>query len=214
MPVDAVGTSSVPRIGLFGGSFNPPHLGHLALARSALQHLGLQQLRWLPAGHPWQKPAADLAPAEHRAAMVERLISGEDRFVLDNRELRRQGASYTADTLDELQTEQTGVQWVLLIGQDQCQRLNTWHRVRDWLPRVSLAVAARDGEPPGLPASLQDLPIDLHALPMPRMDISATAIREKVAAGEAISPLVGEEVARYIDQHALYRGTHRVAPGH
>jgi nicotinate-nucleotide adenylyltransferase len=134
------------RVGMFGGSFNPPHRAHRALARLACDVLALDELRWLPAGQPWQKPAGDLAPPEHRLAMVQALVQGEPRFVVDNRELCRQGPSYTLDTVRELSAEQPGTEWVLVIGQDQYARLASWHGWRELLASVTLAVAAREGQ--------------------------------------------------------------------
>lgn len=183
-------------IGLFGGSFNPPHLGHLALARAARAQLGLAELRWLPAGQPWQKAGTPLAPADDRAAMVAALIAGEPGMVLDDIELRRAGPSYTIDTVEALAAAQPAARWWLILGQDQHARLPTWHRAPELLARVHLAVAARDGV----------APLGETALAMPRTDISATAVRAAVARGVDITPLVGAAVARYIEEHHLYRG--------
>jgi nicotinate-nucleotide adenylyltransferase len=204
----------VERIGLFGGSFNPPHLAHLALARVARDNLQLDELRWLPAGQPWQKPVADLAAAEHRLAMVAALIAGETGFVLDNRECLRDGPSYTLTSVLQIAAERPGAELFLILGQDQCQRLGTWHQVRQLLPLLSLAVAPRQGRPLQLAPDLAALPRQIQVLPLVRWDISSSAVRALRAAGEPVSPLVGEAVARYIDQHALYLGSHRVAPGH
>lgn len=198
------------RIGLLGGSFNPPHLGHLALARAALAQLGLTELRWLPAGAPWQKPAADLAPAADRAAMVAALIDGEPGMRLDARELQRAGPTYTLDTVRDLQREDPDAEWVLVIGQDQYAGLHTWHQPAELLSAVTLAVAARHGQSPTPPAPLAGLPHRPLPLDMPRVDVSATELRARVAASQPIAPMVGEAVARYIDQHSLYRAR----PGH
>jgi nicotinate-nucleotide adenylyltransferase len=192
------------KIGLLGGSFDPPHNAHLALARSALDHLSLDEVRWLPAGLQWQK-ARQPTPAHHRLAMVALAIAGEPRFVLDDRELRRQGPSYTVDTVRELQAEESA-EWFLLVGQDQYANLHTWHDWRELLPRVTLAVASREGIAPTPPAALAAVPHRVVALPMPRMDISATEIRARAAQGRDIGDMVPAAVARYIDQHLLYRG--------
>lgn len=199
---------SVRRIGLLGGSFDPPHLAHLALGRLARDALGLDELRWLPAGTPWQKAAQQRAPAAHRLAMLAALLDGEPRCVLDDRELRRPGLSYTIDTVRALQAEQPGADWFLVIGQDQYARFDTW---RDWpelLQRLTLAVAGRAGSAPQAPAALAAHPHCVVALDLPPLHISATDIRRRLAAGEpasALAPLVGPAVARYIDQHRLYR---------
>jgi len=197
-------------LGLFGGSFNPPHLAHLALARLAREHLQLDELRWVPAGAPWQKPAGVLAPAEDRLTMVRLLVAQEPGMTVDSRELNRPGPSYTIDTVRELQAEFPSLKPWLIIGQDQYARLDTWRDAAQLRVLVRFAVAARDGETPRPPASWAGLSHDMQVLPLPRIDLSATRIRECVAAGQPVSPLVGDAVARYIEQHRLYR----VPPGH
>ena len=197
------------RIGVLGGSFDPPHLAHLALARLALQALQLDELRWLPARAPWQKSERVMASGKHRAAMVRGMIGGEPRFVLDGRELRRHGPTYTIDTVRELCAEAPAVQWILVIGQDQYARFDSW---RDWpelLARCTLAVAARAGQAPLAAPAVAAVPHKLIVLDLPRQDISASEIRARCAAGDDIALLVGAAVARYIDQHALYTGRPR-----
>ncbi len=196
--------SAVPRIGLLGGSFDPPHLAHLALGRLARQALALDELRWLPAGSPWQKAGRALAPAADRAAMLAALLDGEPGCVIDARELRRAGPTYTIDTVRELQAERPKADWVLILGQDQYARFDTW---RDWpelLQRLSLAVAARAGQAPRPPAALAGVPHRCVALDLPPLDIAASDIRALLAAGRPVQALVGEPVARYIDNHFLY----------
>jgi nicotinate-nucleotide adenylyltransferase len=193
------------RIGLFGGSFDPPHRGHRALAETALQCLALDELRWLPAGQPWQKSDRVLAAAEHRAAMVALAIAGEPRFVLDGRELHRAGPSYTIDSVRELAAERPGATLFLVIGQDQYARLHTWHAWRELLGLVTLAVAARDGQPPLPGPALMEQRHRIEVLPMPRIDVSATAIRDHAATGDVPDALVAPAVAGYIARHHLYR---------
>ena len=195
---------AAPRIGLLGGSFDPPHLAHLALGRVALQILALDELRWLPAGSPWQKSDRALAPAAHRVAMLAALLAGEPRCVIDARELQRSGATYTIDTVRELQAETAPADWFLVLGQDQYAHFDTW---RDWpelLQRLTLAVAARDGVAPQAPAALAALPHRCTLLPLPPLAIAASDIRARVAAGQSVAALAGAPVARYIDQHQLY----------
>lgn len=194
------------RIGLLGGSFDPPHLAHLALARSALQALNLDELWWLPAGAPWQKAGRSLADAAHRAAMVRLLIQDEPRHRLDERELQRPGPTFTVDTVRECRAEHPGAAFFLILGQDQYGRLDTWREWPALLEAVTLAVAARGGQPPLPPPALAAHRHRLEVLPLPDMPQSSTALREAVARGVDVSPMVGPAVAGYIARHHLYRG--------
>ena len=195
------------RIGLLGGSFDPPHLAHLALGRLACQALALDELRWLPAGAPWQKAGRQMAGGAHRAAMLAALLYGEPGQVIDTRELARNGPTYSIDTVRELQAELPGGDWFFILGQDQYARFDTW---RDWpelLQRLTLAVAGRAGHAPTPPAALAVVSHRVVALPLPRQDISASDIRRQLAAGAkgaSLAALVGDAVAGYIDQHQPY----------
>jgi nicotinate-nucleotide adenylyltransferase len=190
------------RIGLFGGSFDPVHNAHRALAATALTDLQLDRVVWIPAGQPWQK-ARTLSAAVHREAMVRLAIADEPRFVLDRREIERCGPTFTVDTVREIQAEQPDARLVLLIGQDQYIGLPTWAGWQDLLQRVVLAVARRPGVQQAVPPEVQRQPHQV--VPLPMMDISATDIRQRVARGQGIAHLVPAEVARYIDQQRLYR---------
>lgn len=194
----------VRRVGLFGGSFDPVHNAHLAFAHSALSSLSLDEVVWVPAGAPWQKPGL-ATPAAERAEMVRLAIAGDERFRLESCELARSGPSYTIDTVLELQGREPATQWLLLLGQDQLARLHTWHRWRELLARVSLAVANRAGAAPSLPPELAGERLALTELPLPPMDTSSTEIRARVAAGLDIAALVPPAVAGYIDERGLYR---------
>ncbi len=192
----------VMRVGLFGGSFDPVHNAHLALARTALEQLRLDELRWIPVGHPWQK-ARRLASAADREAMVRLAIAGEPRFVLDRSELRRSGISYTLDTVRELVLAAPGDERVLILGQDQYSGLHTWRDWRELLGLVTLAIANRPGAVPTVNPQVAQVAHQTVLLPM--MDISSTEVRRRVAAGESIADLVPEAVAGYIEQRRLYR---------
>ncbi|MET0335181.1 MAG: nicotinate-nucleotide adenylyltransferase, partial [Rhizobacter sp.] len=168
------------RIGLFGGSFDPVHNAHVALARLALKELALDEVRWIPAGQPWQK-ARDLASPQDREAMVRLAIEGEPRFVLDRCELKRQGPSFTLDTVRELQANEPDPQWFLILGQDQYAGLHTWRDWRELLSRVTLAVANRPGTRAEAHADVQKAPHEVVSLPM--MDISSTDIRARLSRG-------------------------------
>ena len=193
------------RIGLFGGSFDPPHLAHLELARLALAQLQLDRLLWLPVGEPWWKSGRGLTAPGHRVAMLKLLMDGEPRFLLDERELRRAGPTYTIDSVQELRAEVPGAELFLVVGQDQYARLTTWHRWQALLPLVTLAVASRAGQGGVTPAELVTVAHRVVWLDLPEMPQASTTIRELVARGRDCSALAGEPVARYIDLHHLYR---------
>jgi nicotinate-nucleotide adenylyltransferase len=196
------------RIGLFGGSFDPVHNAHVALAGQALQALRLDEVRWVPAGQPWQKTRT-LTPAVHREAMVRLATAAEPRCVLDRIELEREGASYTLDTVRAVQAQHPGSECFLLIGADQYANLHTWHGWQELLGRVVLAVANRPGVMP--PVHPEVLRQPHRSVPLAMLDISSTDIRQRVARGEPIDSFVPPDVARYIALHGLYQ--HNAPPG-
>ncbi len=190
------------RVGLFGGTFDPVHAAHVALAHAALDALELDEVRWVPTGQPWQKDRR-ITPAAHREAMVRLAIAHEPRFVLDRIEIERPGPSYTLDTVRELQAAWPGRTWVLILGQDQYAGLHTWHDWRELLGRVTLAVANRPG--PAREPAPEVRAFAHRVVPLPMLDISSTGIRAHAAAGGDIAQLVPPGVARYIENHGLYR---------
>lgn len=191
------------RAGLFGGSFDPVHNAHLALAHAALDTLRLDQVRWIPAGRPWQKTGLTMSPAGHREAMVRLAIAGEPRFVIDRIEIERPGPSYTLDTVHELAAAEPDTEWLLILGHDQYAGLHTWGGWRELLRLVTLAVANRPGTPNHVDPAVRAFA--RQVVPLPMLDLSATAVRQAVAAGADISKLVPPQVARYIETHGLYR---------
>jgi nicotinate-nucleotide adenylyltransferase len=138
--------------------------------------------------------------------MVRLLIAGEPDFQLDERELHRPGATYTVDTVREFRQQQPGVEFFLILGQDQYGRLDTWHDWQGLLAHITLAVAARGGQRPTPPAALSGHPHRLEVLPLPDMPVSSTTLREALAQGDDVSLMVGQAVAGYIARHHLYRG--------
>lgn len=208
------------RVGIMGGSFDPVHRAHVALAESALITLRLDEVRWIPVGQPWQK-ARQLAPAEHRVAMVERAVAHEPRFTVDRIEVDRAGPSFTIDTVRSLQAAHPDVaEWHLIIGLDQYLNLPTWHGWTELIERVTLAVATRDEGGQGAssaafpapfpvaPPELATHPHRMVPLPMAPHAVSSTDIRTRLARGETpeslVPTLLSEGVARYIANHQLY----------
>ncbi len=193
------------RIGIFGGAFDPPHRGHVALATAAVQQLALDELRVFPTGQAWHK-ARDLSLAAHRLAMAELAFAGVPHTRVDGRELERAGPTYTVDTLRELRLEFPDAQFLLVIGADQAESLHSWRESAEIARLATISIAARAR--PVLPAT----PFDASKLPpgrrepveLPPMPVSSTEIRRRATAGEDIAQLVPASVARYIDQHHLY----------
>lgn len=198
------------RIGVFGGAFDPPHNAHVALARSAMEQLALDELRVIPTGQAWHK-ARTLSPAEHRLAMAKLAFGELPGAVVDEREIRRAGPSYTLDTLRELRQEHPGAQLLLILGADQGAALPSWHGWQEILTLAIVSLAQRPGaggsETSFDPATLPDLPPGARfaRIELPAMALSATEIRSQAAQGKDVSLLVPPAVARYIDLHHLYR---------
>lgn len=189
------------RIGIFGGSFDPVHNAHVALARVALEQLGLDEIRWVPVWQTWQK-TRQLAPPADREAMVRLAIAGEPRFVLERCELRRRGNSFTLDTVRELRAAEPDVEWYLILGQDQYAGLHTWRDWRELVGLVTLVIAPR----PGAPAVDPQVASTPHrSVELPMMSESSTDIRSLLAEGRPIDAFVPPAVARYIESHHLYR---------
>jgi nicotinate-nucleotide adenylyltransferase len=194
------------RIGVFGGAFDPPHKAHVALASAALTEAGLDLLYIVPTGQAWHKPRTLSAP-EHRLAMTRLAFEGMGRVVVDDREIRREGPSYTIDTLEALQAEHPGAQLVLVIGADQFTAFRHWHRWQDVAALAIIYVAARARQhwtERHFDACIE-LKSRVFALTLPDMPVSATELRRLAASGGDISDQVSSAVARYISLHALYQ---------
>lgn len=200
------GRSSVLRLGVFGGAFDPVHRGHMALARTALEQLQLNELRIIPTGHAWHKTRV-LTPAVHRLAMATMAFAELPHVVIDPRETQRSGASYTIDTLRELQAEFPAAQLFLIVGEDQAKALTSWRSWEEILQIAIICVAARAG------CTGDSVHFDAMSKPdarfclleMPPVAVSATEIRHAVANHHNVAPLVFEPVARYIEHHHLYQ---------
>jgi nicotinate-nucleotide adenylyltransferase len=184
------------RIGIFGGTFDPPHVGHLIVAQDALRTLALDRVIFVPAALPPHKQNQAITPAALRLRMLSAAIDGDARFSVDEIELERSGPSYTVDTLRAFRRRHPAADLFLLIGADQFSELATWREPEEIARLAHLAVMTRGGEGGGAGAAL--------TVPVTRIDLSATGIRRRVAAGASIRYLVPEAVETLIRAHALY----------
>jgi len=182
------------RIGILGGTFDPVHNAHLAIARAALRALGLQQILWLPTGTPPYR-AAPAAAAAHRVAMLRLAIAGEPRYAVDERELRPDASGYTYDSLVALKAENPDAEFTLLMGADQNAKRETWHRWTDIEKLCDVAVFARPGS---------NLNVGAKAVDMTPLPISASEIRARITRGEDVSAMLPAAVLGYIEKKELY----------
>lgn len=193
-------------LGVFGGAFDPPHNAHVALITAAFEQLALDALFVFPTGDAWHKPRALTSPA-HRLAMARLAFEDMPGVTVDDREIRRDGPTYTVDTLRELRAQRPDATLALIIGEDQALALPTWHDFEEILQSAIICIAERahpSGTKPRFDPS--QLPQGRFVrLKLPAMSVSATEIRSRVAARQGIAPLVPDSVARYIAQHHLYR---------
>ena len=189
------------RLGIFGGTFDPLHVGHLIVADDVASALALDRVLFVPAGaHPLKGGSVE-ASALVRARMIREAIAGSERFVLDERELKREGPSYTIDTVNELAREHPGAELYVLVGSDILKELHRWHRVGELAERARIIVMSRAD------VSARDAPevdIEYTRVEVAHIGISSTEIRERVRRGRAYRYLVPENVYRTIEKGALY----------
>ena len=196
------------KLGVLGGTFDPIHLGHLAAAEAARSALALDRVLFVPAGDPWLKAGATISPGEHRLAMVRAAIEGVETYEASTVEVDRPGPTYTEVTLAQLQETygpDTGLHFI--VGADTVRDLARWHAPAEVLARCTLVVMGRPAQgeldlatldriAPG--AAARAVAVDLD------MEVSATEIRRRAAAGESLAGLVPDAVERYIREHKLY----------
>lgn len=195
------------RIGILGGTFDPPHIGHLRVAVAVRHALGLDEIRLVPNGDPWQKRGQRrITPSGLRLQMVHlsiELLTPDSGVVVSDVEVRRAGPSYTIDTVAALQ-EGDDVEVTVVLGRDAAALLPTWERYQELLGRVVLAVVDRPGvdrRSLGPEVTAREVPIAIDAL-----DVSSSGVRHLVAEGAPIDALVAPSVAALIHQEGLYRG--------
>ncbi len=196
------------RIGILGGTFNPPHLGHLALAHSAREELRLDRVVLMPA-HSAPHKTGELDPGpEQRLAMCRLLVGDSDEPSVCALEVERGGVSYTVDSLSTIHDTDPDAQLTFVVGADVAATLASWRQPARVLELADLAVAARAGAArQRVLDAVAGLDADAHVrfLEMPRIDVSSSMVRRRAAWREPIAQLVGPSVAAYIDEHGLYR---------
>jgi nicotinate-nucleotide adenylyltransferase len=190
------------KVGLFGGSFNPPHVAHLIVAETVREQFAFNQILWMPALIPPHKRESRLASAEHRLEMTRLATASNPAFAVSDLELRRSGLSYTADTIRTLQETNPSIAYSLIVGGDSFRGFTSWYRPQEILERVPLIVYERG----------EDAQTEIEAsfggrvcfAAAPLLAISSTDIRERCATGHSIRYLVPEPVREYIEAHGLY----------
>jgi nicotinate-nucleotide adenylyltransferase len=186
-------------VGLFGGSFDPIHHGHLIVGRAVAETLGLDELRFMPAGEQPFKRGRHVASAGQRAAMVALAVAGEAGLAVERCEVDRPGPSYTVDTLRALRSREPGQDFTLVVGADATRELDQWREAAALPALAHIVAVARPGAPRPASALVE------RVVEVPAVDLSATQIRRRVAEGRSIRYLVPDAVAEFIASHGLYR---------
>ena len=191
------------RVGVFGGTFDPPHVGHLVTAVNVAHELDLDRVILMVANVPWQKVGTrSITPAPDRFAMVEAAVADVPRLVAGDHEIRAGGDSYSADTLATLAGEYPTAELYLVLGDDAAAGIRTWERADEVIERARLVVVDRPGEPVALDAA-----IDWIRVEVPRLEVSSTDLRERWADGRPLDYLVTDEVLDVVRRRGLYGET-------
>ena len=199
------------RVGILGGSFDPPHAGHLMIAREAKERVGLDTVLFVPAGEQWLKEGQDVAPATHRLAMTHLLIGSTVAFTVSDMEVTRPGPTYTVDTLRELhKNSPPDTEYFFILGEDSVADLPRWHNPQELVALCRFIAIPRAGG-----AGRPDLTAAYAAIPglrekvtvledAPRMDVSSSSVRRMVESGDAVRGIVPNNIVKYITAHRLY----------
>lgn len=195
------------RLGILGGAFNPPHIGHLVCAQEALVQLELDRVVFVPVGEAPHRALEDDPGAEARLEMVELAIDGDERFSTSRIEIEREGPSYTVDTLEQLRAEAPDDELFLILGGDQAAALAGWHEPEQVLERATVAVLERlswGRNAIGIKIGRLRGAEAVRYLDMPLMQVSSSMIRRRVRKALPIRYLVPDRVASYIEENDLY----------
>ena len=198
-------TTAPRRLGILGGTFDPPHLGHLAAAIAVQTQVGLDEIVLMVANEPWQKVGdRQVTAAQVRWDMTDALVQGISGLRADDREIRRGGPTFTVDTLEEILSDQPDTEIFLIVGADTAERLETWHRASDVVGLSTIVIVNRDETTNTAPGFLRDARV-LNVTMNP-VDASSSSIREAVARGESIDSTTSSSVVTIIRDHSLYVG--------
>lgn len=195
------------RIGVFGGTFDPIHMGHLVVAEDARAALGLDEVLFIPAGEPWFKSYRQITESRHRLAMVRLAVEDNPLFAVSDIEVRRGGPSYTVDTLAQLRCQRADAEFIVILGLDALREIDRWHQPRRVFDLASVVGMARPGaslDPSVLNAAIPGASSRMRLVDSALIDISGTEIRQRVAAGRSIRYRVPAAVERYICENRLY----------
>ncbi len=197
-------------VGIFGGTFDPPHLGHLILAEACADALALSRVLWVPAADPPHKQDVAMTPARHRVKMVKAAIAGNPRFALSRVDVDRPGPHYSADMVDIIAEQHRDAPLYFLMGGDSLRDLPNWHEPARLLARCALGVIRRPGDDlasvlPSLHEKISDLKDNVYLIEAPLVEIAGSEIRRRVGVGESVRYRVLDAVRVYIEQENLYR---------
>ena len=190
------------RVGILGGTFDPPHLGHLVVADQVLDQLGLDEVRLVVNNSPWQKAGQrEISPPHRRLALVEAAVEAAPGVVASEVEIELGGPSYSVVTLEALEAQEPGTEWLVVVGADAAARLDTWHRAAELRERHDFVVVNRPGHQSPPPTGWRCRPVEI-----PGLDVSSSELRRLVAAGRSIRWLTPPPVIDLIERWRLYRG--------
>jgi nicotinate-nucleotide adenylyltransferase len=195
----------VRRVGVFGGTFDPPHLGHLVAASEAAFRCALDEVVFVPTGDPWQKHHLKVTDAAVRLAMTRLAVESDPLFRVSTCDIERAGATYAVDTVADVRGEyDEDVELYFVIGADSLENLHTWHRVEELSKAVRFIALNRPGH------SRREVDtsfgVRVEFIDMPAVDLSSTECRQRVRDGQPIRYLVADPVEAYVREHGLYRG--------
>jgi len=188
------------RTGILGGTFDPIHMGHLVAASEVHTALNLDTVVFMPAGNPWQKSDRVVSDSNHRLAMVRLAIEGDDRFVVSDAEIVRQGPTYSVDTVAVWKDTHPEDELFWIVGADALMRIPTWHRWDEFVTNVTVVCVDRAG----VDVAPVDVPFEFVSVPMPQVRISATQLRSRFASRVNSRYLVPDATVDYINRHGLY----------